>query len=131
MQTNLTGLEYQIRDMAARIAELRRIEGYTTAEMAEKTDVTVEEYESSERGERNLTFAFIYRCALALGVDVTDIIEGTSPTLAGYTVTKKGAAAPADGLYTDTVPTVTNAGNYTVYYKVTGKAYWNDIIYQA
>ena len=91
MQTNLTGLEYQIRDMAARIAELRQIEGYTTAEMAEKTDVTVEEYESSERGERNLTFAFIYRCALALGVDVTDIIEGTSPTLAGYTVTKKGA----------------------------------------
>ena len=42
MQTNLTGLEFQIRDMAARIAELRRIEGYTTAEMAAKTDVSVE-----------------------------------------------------------------------------------------
>ena len=82
MQTNLTGLEYQIRGMAARIAELRAIEGYTEEEMAQKTDVSVEEYRKCERGERNLTFAFIYRCALALGVDVTDIIEGTSPTQA-------------------------------------------------
>ena len=90
MQTNLTGLEYQIRGMAARIAELRAIEGYTEEEMAQKTDVSVEEYRSCERGERNLTFAFIYRCALALGVDVTDIIEGTSPTLVGHTVTRKG-----------------------------------------
>ena len=89
MQTNLTGLEYQIRGMAARIAELRAIEGYTEEEMAQKTDVSVEEYRKCERGERNLTFAFIYRCALALGVDVTDIIEGTSPTLVGYTVTRK------------------------------------------
>ncbi len=90
MKTNITGLEYQIKGMAARIAELRTIEGFTTEEMAEKTDTTVDEYESCERGEKNLTFAFIYRCALAFGVDVTDIIEGESPTLAGYTVTKKG-----------------------------------------
>ena len=76
MQTNLTGLEFQIREMAARIRELRAIEGYTAEEMAAKTDVTPEEYESCERGEKNLTFTFIYRCALALGVDVTDIIEG-------------------------------------------------------
>ena len=90
MKTNITGLEYQIKGMAARIAELRTIEGFTTEEMAEKTDTTVAEYESCERGEKILTFAFIYRCALAFGVDVTDIIEGESPTLAGYTVTKKG-----------------------------------------
>ena len=89
MKTNLTGLEYQIKGMAARIAELRAIEGFTVEEMAEKTDTSVEEYESCERGEKNLTFAFIYRCALAFGVDVTDIIEGESPTLASYTVTKK------------------------------------------
>ena len=91
MKTNLTGLEYQIQGMAARIAELRAIEGFSAEEMAEKTDTTVAEYESCERGEKNLTFAFIYRCALAFGVDVTDIIEGESPTLAGYTVTKKAS----------------------------------------
>lgn len=76
--------------MASRIAELREIEGYTPAQMAEKTDTTVEEYLKCERGESNLTFAFIYRCALAFNVDVTDIIEGNSPKLAGFTVTRAG-----------------------------------------
>jgi len=90
MKKNITGLEFKIREMAARIAELREIEGYTIEEMAEKTDTTPAEYESCEKGELNLTFAFIYRCALAFNVDVTDIIEGKSPTLAGYTVTRNG-----------------------------------------
>ena len=84
MKKNITGLEFKIQEMAARIAELRAIEGYTIEEMAQKTGITPEEYESCERGEQDLAFAFIYRCALAFNVDVTDIIEGKSPTLAGY-----------------------------------------------
>jgi len=35
-----------------------------------------------------------------------------------YAVTVSGAAAPAAGEYTETVPEKTNAGNYTVYYRV-------------
>ncbi|MBP5654113.1 MAG: AMP-binding protein [Clostridiales bacterium] len=58
--------------------------------MAEKTDVSVEEYEQCESGQVDLNFAFIYRCAGALGVNVTDIIEGFSPTLDSYTVTRAG-----------------------------------------
>ena len=57
-KTNITGLEFKIHGMAARIAELREIEGYTVEEMAAKTDTTPEEYASCERGEMNLTFAF-------------------------------------------------------------------------
>ena len=85
-----TGLEFKIMEMAKRIAELREIVGLTTAEMALKTGVTEEEYLACENGERDLNFAFLYRCALALKVDVTDIIEGSSPRLAGYTVTRRG-----------------------------------------
>ncbi|MBQ8624344.1 MAG: AMP-binding protein [Oscillospiraceae bacterium] len=76
--------------MAARIRDLREIVGLTTAEMALKTGVSEDEYIACENGKRDLNFAFLYRCALALGVDVTDIIEGASPRLAGYTVTRKG-----------------------------------------
>ncbi len=86
----MTGLDFRIRDMAARIRELRQIEGLTVGEMAQKTDVTEQEYLRCEAGESDLNFAFIYRCALALGVDVTDIIEGHSPTLKSYTVTRAG-----------------------------------------
>lgn len=86
----ITGLDYKLQEMAGRIRELREIEGLSVADMALKTDVSAEEYIACENGRSNLTFAFIYRCALAFNVDVTDIIEGTSPTLASYTVTRKG-----------------------------------------
>jgi acetyl-CoA synthetase len=87
----ITALDYKIREMASRIKELREIENISPETMALKTDVTVSEYISCENGEQDLNFAFLYRCALALGVDVTDIIEGHSPTLKSYTVTKKGS----------------------------------------
>lgn len=86
----ITGLDFKIKEMAGRIKELREIEGLTPTEMAAKTGVTVEEYLLCEEGKSDLNFAFIYRCALALNVNVTDIIEGYSPKLKGYTVTKNG-----------------------------------------
>ncbi len=88
---NNTELKLKIKQMSARIKELREIEGLTPEQMAEKTAVSVEEYLSCERGEMDLNFAFIYRCANVLSVNVTDIIEGYSPTLKGYTVTRFGA----------------------------------------
>ena len=69
---------------------MREIVGLSTAEMALKTGVTESEYVNCESGKSDLNFAFLYRCAQALNVDVTDIIEGTSPRLVGYTVTRKG-----------------------------------------
>ena len=86
----MTGLTYKIQEMAGRIKELREITGLTQEEMAAKTDVTLDEYMACESGESDLNFAFIYRCALAFGVDVTDIIQGTSPKLRSYTVTRLG-----------------------------------------
>ena len=85
-----TGLEFKILEMAQRIKTLREIVGLSTADMALKTGVTEKEYLDCEAGKSDLNFAFLYRCALALNVDVTDIIEGSSPRLVGYTVTRKG-----------------------------------------
>ncbi|MBQ6823308.1 MAG: AMP-binding protein [Clostridia bacterium] len=85
-----TGLEFKIQEMAQRIKTLREIVGFTQAEMAAKTGIDEAEYLRCEAGEQDLNFAFLYRCALALKVDVTEIIEGTGPRLAGYTVTRKG-----------------------------------------
>ncbi len=88
----MTGLDYKIQEMAARIRDLREIENRSVAFMAEKTGVTEEEYLACENGQADLNFAFLYRCALALNVDVTDIIEGHSPTLNSFLVTRKGQA---------------------------------------
>ncbi|MCQ2428963.1 MAG: AMP-binding protein [Clostridia bacterium] len=94
--SQMTGLDFKIHDMAQRIRELREITRFTPEEMAQKTDVPVGDYLACERGERDLNFAFIYRCALAFGVDVTDIIEGVSPTLSSYTLTRRGEGQRID-----------------------------------
>ena len=86
----MTGLDFKLGEIAGRIRELREIEGLNAADMAKKTAVSEEEYLACENGRSDLNFAFIYRCALAFGVDVTDIIEGQSPNLKSYTVTRRG-----------------------------------------
>ena len=78
--SKITGLSFKIKEMAGRIRELREIEGYSIADMAARTGTSEAEYLACENGESDLNFAFIYRCALVFGVDVTDIIEGKSPT---------------------------------------------------
>ncbi len=87
----ISGLDFKIKEMAGRIHELRELEGLSIDDMAAKTDVSVEEYIQCEEGNSDLNFAFIYRCAMALKVNVTDIIEGYSPKLKSYTVTRSGA----------------------------------------
>lgn len=86
----ITSLDLKIKEMATRIRELRELEGKTIAEMAAFTDVSEDEYIACESGEQDLNFAFIYRVSQALNVNVTEIIEGISPNLKSYTVTRKG-----------------------------------------
>ena len=80
----------KLLEIARRIEELRRIEGISEAEMAEKTEVTPELYLEYEAGKRDLPFTFIHKCAQALGVGMTDLLEGQSANLSLYTVTRKG-----------------------------------------
>ncbi|MBQ7096089.1 MAG: AMP-binding protein [Clostridia bacterium] len=83
-------MTYKIREMAARIKELREITGLTVEEMAERTGISVEEYIQSEAGNRNLSVSFLYHCTLSFGVDMGDLLEGRSPKLRSYALTRKG-----------------------------------------
>ena len=90
MKQNITGMAYKIKETAARIKELREITGITVEEMAKRTGISVEEYIESEAGNRNLSVAFLYHCSLSFGVDMGDLIEGSSPKLQTYALTRKG-----------------------------------------
>ena len=90
MQNTMTGMDYKIREVAARIRELREISGFTVEEMARRTDLSVEEYIQCETGNHNLSIAFLYRCTLSFGVDMGDLLEGRSPKLRSYDLTRKG-----------------------------------------
>ena len=90
MEQNMTGADYKTKEVAARIRELRLITGLSVEEMAQRTDLTVEEYTQCEEGNRNLSIAFLYRCTLSFGVDMGDLLEGKSPKLRSYALTRKG-----------------------------------------
>ncbi len=83
----------ELKDLALRVRELREITGFTEEEMAEKTEVSLEDYRSYEAAEKDIPFTFIHKCALAFGVDMSDLIEGHSAKLSSYTVTRKGQGA--------------------------------------
>ena len=90
MDQNMTAMTYKIKEIAGRIRELRLITGLTEEEMAKRTGISVEEYRQCEAGNRNLSVAFLYHCTLSFGVDMGDLLEGKSPKLRSYALTRKG-----------------------------------------
>ena len=91
----------QLKKVALRICEMRAILGYTAAEMAEKAGVSEEAYLSYESGTVDMPFTFMHKFAKVCGVELTDILEGHSAKLTGYTVTRRGeglVTAEEDGI---------------------------------
>ncbi len=91
----------KLQEVALRIREMREIADYTQAEMAQKTEVTEEEYVRYEKGEMDFPFSFLHKCAKVFGIDITALLEGHSAHLSSYTVTRKGkgqATAKEDGI---------------------------------
>ena len=86
----------KLKEIALRVKELREIKGYTTAEMASFADVTEATYLSFEAGESDFGFTFIYKCAQAFGVEIKDLLEGSSPMLSLYNYVKKGEGMPIE-----------------------------------
>ena len=90
MKETITGADLKNIEIAARIRELREISGISQEEMATRTGVTLDEYRRCEAGAQDLSIAFLYRTVLILGVDMSDLLEGHSPKLRSYALTRKG-----------------------------------------
>ncbi len=84
----------EILEVASRIRTLREVSGMSLKEAALRTEVSEEEYRELETGLRDFPFTFIYKAASTFGVEMRDILEGTSPSLSLYTVTRSGEGAP-------------------------------------
>ena len=84
----------KITEIAERIAAMRDLCGFTIEEMAEATDVSVEDYEQSEKGIRDFSFTFLYKCADKFGIDMVELITGENPHLTEFTVVHDGKGLP-------------------------------------
>ena len=83
-------MDYSLKEVAGRIKGLREAKGYTPAELAKLTGVTLEDYLLLEQGETDFSFTFIYKCAKACDVEVVDLLEGRSTTLTSFAITRRG-----------------------------------------
>lgn len=80
----------QLVEVASRIREMREIMGLSVAETAKLTGISEELYLSYESGGEDLPFSFIYSCAKAFNMELTELLQGNNARLSSYTITRRG-----------------------------------------
>ena len=116
----------QLQEIALRIREMREILGYSMQKMADATEVSEEIYRRYESGTVDLPFTFMHKCAKVFGLEITDLLEGHSAKLSGYTVTRKGK-----GLVTASEDGITIQDMAPMFRKKLATPYWVTYQYSA
>lgn len=83
-------MDTSIVEIAERIKGLRELCDMTQSEVAQNVGVSVEEYQSYESGQSDLSFTFLNNVARVLGVDMIELLTGENPRLSHYSIVKKG-----------------------------------------
>jgi len=86
----------ELKELAARIRELREACGYSKETLAREIGVDPEVYAGYEQDGKDVPISVIYSIAKKFGVDFSEIISGTSAKLRTYQVVRKGAGQEAD-----------------------------------
>lgn len=89
-------MDYNIKEVAQRLKGLRVSCDLSLEDFCEKTGINVEEYEKIEKGEKDFSVTFIYKCADLFNVDLVEILTGTAPKLSNYSIVRKGKGLPIE-----------------------------------
>jgi len=90
MDISSTNSKLRLAEVATRIREMRSVTGYSVQQMAALTGLSREQYEKYESGSEDLPFSFIYSCARAFNMELTELLEGNNARLSSYTITRRG-----------------------------------------
>lgn len=83
-------MEEEIRQLAARIKEIREIEGVTPEQLAADLEITPELYLNYEKGEEDIPVGVLYRIARRFNLELSALLTGEEPRLRSYALTRKG-----------------------------------------
>ncbi|MCL2108555.1 MAG: cupin domain-containing protein [Oscillospiraceae bacterium] len=89
-------MNYQTKDVSARLKATREYLDISAEIMAEKTKTPLAEYLALESGEKDFSLSFLNDCAHALGVELIELLTGAEPRLQKYSVVKRGKGLPID-----------------------------------
>lgn len=86
----------KIREIAARIRDLREITGVAPAAMAADLGIPVREYEAYEQGTVDVPASMLWEIANRLHVDMTVLLTGEAPRMHVFAVTRNGQGPTVD-----------------------------------
>ncbi|MGI6669173.1 MAG: helix-turn-helix domain-containing protein [Acetivibrionales bacterium] len=86
----------QIKQIAARIKELRNIAGISVESLASRLGIPAETYREYESGEIDIPIGFLYELANLYNVELTAILTGEDPRLRTYSLVRKGRGINVD-----------------------------------
>lgn len=86
----------QIKQIAARIKDLREIAGISTETLAKELGISKETYEGYESGDVDIPVSFLYEIANKFKVELSAILTGENPRLRIYSVVRNGKGVSVD-----------------------------------
>ena len=86
----------ELKELAARIRELREVCGYTQEELAKEIHVDLDTYKRYEESAADVPISVIYSIAKKFGVDFSEIMTGVGAKLRTYHVVIAGHGQLAD-----------------------------------
>ncbi len=82
-------MQEKIREVAARIRELRENLGVSMEDMADHLKVSADTYAEYEKGETDIPASILFGIAHRLNVDMAVLLTGEEPHMKYFTVTRK------------------------------------------
>lgn len=81
-----------IGQIADRIREIREISGMTADTLARKLKIPLDTYMKYENAEEGIPISTLYETAGILGVELTELLTGSTPHLQNYCLVRSGEA---------------------------------------
>lgn len=82
--------DQQMKQMAARIKELREIFSVSAEKLAEELGIEPEKYKEYENGEADIPVSLLYKISNKFKVELTALLTGDNPKLQTYCLVRKG-----------------------------------------
>lgn len=89
-------MDYNIKDVSQRLKGTREYLDISVEEMAKKTRVSVDEYNTLEQGQKDFSLSFLNEAAEALDVELIELLTGVTPTLRTYSIVRKDKGLPIE-----------------------------------
>lgn len=89
-------MQEKIKEIAARVRELREICGISPEEMADLVGISTDVYNKYENAEEDFPASILFEIAQHLKVDMTVLLTGENPRMHVFTVTRKDKGVSVD-----------------------------------